>query len=123
MKTRSLKQGNTPATTALLYQVTAANASPPVAGTDPVQAGLGPLDHCDLLFSETAGGTCDLEVYYYYATPDEYVRDDTLGIISVNANSNGGVVLTPSGADGIYVSVSNFAAAGEISVWGQAKYK
>lgn len=122
MKTRSLKQGSTPAQTALVYQATVANSNPPVAGIDPLQAGYGPLESCDLLWQESAGGTCDLEVFHYYATPDLYVRDDTVGKISINANEKGGLVLTPSGADGIYVSLTNFAGA-TLTVHGQAKYK
>ncbi|CAB4162024.1 hypothetical protein UFOVP777_17 [uncultured Caudovirales phage] len=122
MKTRPLKQGHTPAECALLYQVTAANASPPVVGTNEAHAEFGPLASCDLLWEETAGGTMDLEVYYMYRSSGLFVRDDTIGKISVNANSKGGVVLTPSSADAVYVSVTNFAAAGEISVWAQAKY-
>ena len=121
MKTRSLKQGSTSAARALIT-ATAANTNPPVGGTTAPQAGFGPLEHCDLLWAETAGGTCDLEVFYYYDASSTFVRDDTIGKVSLNANDTGGIVLSPSGADGIYVALSNFAAAASVSVHAQAKY-
>ena len=122
MKTRSLKQGTTAAARARLNAATVANTNPPVGGTTVPHAAFGPLAQCDLMFEETAGGTCDLEVFYFYEASGTYLRDDVIGTVPVTASTTGGIVLNPSAADGIYVALSNFAAGASVNVHGQAKY-
>lgn len=121
MKTQSLRQGSTVQARALLFEQAVATSAPPVGGTDVYHCGIGPVQAVELLWKETNAGTCDLEVYWYYTASGTYVRDDTLGKISVNASSIGGVVLTPSAADGLYVSLTNFAGA-KLTVHAQGKY-
>lgn len=111
----SLKAGTTAATRAVLDTVAAANSAPTVAAD--AHAQIGKAQQIDLVVRETAGGTFDAKLWWYYPDADTWVEDLAVGTLSCAANESAGSVLTPSGATALYVEVLNFAAGARASAW------
>lgn len=112
---QSLKKGTTVADRAVINAALAANAAPTVATDAMVPVGMHAK--IDVVLKETAGGTFDAKVWWYYPDADSWVQDLAVGTLAVAANSTAGATLSTGTASNIYVEVLNFAAAAEANAW------
>lgn len=93
----------------------AANGVPTTAQM--AHASVGMHARIDVVLSETAGGTYDAKLWWFYADAGVWVEDLAVGTLSVAANGTAGAVTTPSAASSLYVETLNFAGGAHADAW------
>lgn len=110
----SLKKGTDPQDRALFYQILVANGAPS-SPNDGIT--LGMAARVDVVVAETAGGTFDADVWWWYSDAQIWVQDLAIGTFSCAANSTAGSLTVPGAASKLYLQVSNFAGGAEATGW------
>lgn len=111
---KSLKSGETPTTSALFYDILAANGAPTV-GADGVS--LGMTARVDVALAESAGGTFDAKVWWWYNDANIWVEDLSIGTIPCAASSTAGALTVPGAASRLYLEALNFAGGASARGW------
>lgn len=93
----------------------AANGVPTAASQ--AHASLGLQARVDVVLKETAGGTYDAKLWWFYADANAWVEDLSIGTVSVSANGTSAMVTIPSAASSLYVEVLNFAGGASAEAW------
>lgn len=97
---QSLVKGTTPATRALFFNMLTQNGIP----TTPAQGiPTGMSANVDVLVAESAGGTFSAEVWWWYDVPEKWIRDSSIGSVTIPANGDAGAVTVPSAASLVYI--------------------
>ncbi len=115
----SVISGVDPQARALVFAAVADNTAPTVSTDQMFPVGMNA--RIDIVTSETAGGTYQWTLWWWYSDAGIWVPDLTLTNVACAANSTSAGITSPSAASGAYVQVHTFAAGGEANVWGIAR--
>ena len=109
-----VKGGTTPATSAAFYDILVANGVP----SDPNDGvTIGMAARVDVILAESAGGTFDAKVWWWYDVAQVWVEDLAIGVVPCAANSTAGSLTVPGAASRIYLEALNFAGGASARGW------